>query len=187
LVKAGVITNNKKNFHPRKLVSSFLLGTQELYDFVDDNPSVEMYPVDYTNDPYIAGKNDNLVSINGCIQVDFLGQVASETIGTQQFSGVGGQTDFVRAAAISKGGRSILAMPATAKGGSISKIVPFLDQGAAVTVSRHDVDYIVTEFGVAKLKGKTMKERARALIEIADPKFQAELKEAFRQRFNVAY
>jgi len=128
-----------------------------------------------------------LVSINGCIQVDFLGQVCSESIGTTQFSGVGGQLDFVRASAISKGGRAILAMPATAKGGTISKIVPFLDQGASVTVGRYDVEYIVTEFGVAHLKGKTVKDRARALINIADPKFHDELKAAFKERFKVEF
>jgi len=187
LVNKGVINNSKKNFHPGTLVTAFLLGTQELYDFVDDNPAVQMYPVTYTNDPYIAGKNDNLVSINGCIQVDFLGQVCSESIGTTQFSGVGGQLDFVRASAISKGGRAILAMPATAKGGTISKIVPFLDQGASVTVGRYDVEYIVTEFGVAHLKGKTVKDRARALINIADPKFHDELKAAFKERFKVEF
>ncbi|MCL1990870.1 MAG: 4-hydroxybutyrate CoA-transferase [Defluviitaleaceae bacterium] len=187
LVNAGVINNSKKNFNPGKIISAFLLGTQKLYDFVDDNPSVLMYPVTYTNDPYIAGQNDNLVSINGCIQVDLLGQVASDTMGMQQFSGVGGQVDFVRAAAISKGGRSILAMPATAKGDTISRIVPFLDHGAAVTTSRQDVHYIVTEFGVANLKHKTLKERARALINIAHPKFHDELKAAFEQRFNVAF
>jgi len=187
LVKAGVINNSKKNFHPGRIISAFLLGTQELYDFVDDNPMVLMYPVTYTNDPYIAGQNDNLVSINGCIQVDLLGQVSSETIGMQQFSGVGGQVDFVRASAISKGGRAILAMPATAKGGTISKIVPVLDEGAVVTTGRYDAEYIVTEFGVANLKGKTMKDRARALINIAHPKFHDELKEAFKTRFKVDF
>jgi len=187
LVNEGIINNSKKNFNPGKIVSAFLLGTKKLYDFVDDNPSVLMHPVTYTNDPYIAGQNDNLVTINGCIQVDLLGQVASDTMGSQQFSGVGGQVDFVRASAISKGGRSILAMPATAKGDTISRIVPFLDEGAAVTTSRQDVHYIVTEFGVANLKHKTLKDRARALINIAHPNFHDELKVAFKKRFKVDF
>lgn len=146
-----------------------------------------MNPVDYVNDPVIIAKNDNVVSINSCIQVDLMGQVASESIGLKQFSGVGGQVDFVRGAAMSNGGRSIIAMLSTAKGGTISRIVPFLDPGAAVTTSRNDVHYVITEYGIALLKGKTLKERARALIKIAHPKFRKELKDEYERRFLEPY
>ena len=146
-----------------------------------------MNPVDYVNDPVIIAKNDNVVSINSCIQVDLMGQVASESIGLRQFSGVGGQVDFVRGAAMSKGGRSIIAILSTAKGGTVSRIVPFLDKGAAVTTSRNDVQYVITEYGIALLKGKTPKERARALIKIAHPKFRQELKEEYERRFLEPY
>ena len=187
LIEAGVITCAKKNFHPGKLVATFLMGTQRLYDFVNDNPMVAMHPVSYTNDPYIAGQNDNLVSINSCVQVDLLGQVCSETVGQTQISAVGGQVDFVRATAVSKGGRSIIAMPSTAKGGTVSKIVSTLDHGAAVTTSRYDVHYIVTEHGVADLKGQNTRERARRLINIAHPNFRDQLKGEFKERFNVEF
>ena len=187
LVKEGVINNSKKNFNPGKMIATFLIGSQEFYEFVDNNPMVSMHPVTYTNDPFIAGQNDNLVSINSCVQVDLLGQVSSETVGMTQISGVGGQVDFVRAAAVSKGGRSIIAMPSTAKGGSVSKIVSILDEGSVVTTNRCDVQYIVTEHGIANLKNRTNKERARALIEIAHPNFREELKEAFEKRFNCKY
>ena len=187
LVEAGVVTCARKNLNPGKLVATFLMGTQKLYDFVNDNPMVSMHPVSYTNDPYIAGGNDNLVSINSCVQVDLLGQVCSETVGTTQISAVGGQVDFVRAAAISKGGRSIIAMPSTAKGGTVSKIVPVLDEGAAVTTGRYDVEYIVTEHGVANLKYRTVADRARMLIDIAHPDFREQLKESFKCRFKVEY
>ncbi|MCL2367253.1 MAG: 4-hydroxybutyrate CoA-transferase [Oscillospiraceae bacterium] len=187
LVKAGVINNSKKNFNPGKIIATFLIGSQAFYEFVDNNPMVSMHPVTYTNDPFIAGQNDNLVSINSCVQVDLLGQVSSETVGMTQISGVGGQVDFVRAAAMSKGGRSIIAMPSTAKGGTVSKIVPLLDEGAVVTTNRCDVQYIVTEYGIANLKNRTNKERARALIEIAHPNFRDALKAVFENRFNCKY
>lgn len=175
LVKKGVINGARKKLHPGKLVASFLMGTTKLYEFVHENPMVEMYPVDYTNDPYIIGQNDKVVSINSCLQVDLLGQVASDTIGAVQFSGVGGQVDFIRGAARSKGGRSILAFPSTAGGGKVSRIVPRLDPGAVVTTSRCDVHYIVTEHGIADLRGKSVKERANQLIAIAHPDFREEL------------
>jgi len=183
LAEAGVITNAKKNLHKGTMLATFLMGTKRLYDFVDNNPAVTMYPSNYTNDPYIAGQNDNLVSINSCVQVDLLGQVCADMVGPTQISGVGGQVDFVRAAAISKGGRSIIAMSSTAAGGSISKIVPMLDEGAAVTTSRNDVEYIVTEYGIANLKYRTVRDRARMLIQIAHPKFRDSLIEAFERRF----
>lgn len=187
LIENGVITNARKNLHPGKSVVSFLMGTKRLYDYADDNPAVAMYPVDYVNDPYVIGKNDNLVSINSCVQVDFMGQVAAESVGTTQISGIGGQMDFIRGARLSKGGRAVIAIASTAAGGKISKIVPFLDQGAAVTTSRTDVDYIVTEYGIAHLRGKTLKDRARSLISIAHPKFRKELGRAFEERFHCAY
>ena len=187
LAEAGVINNSKKTLHPGKYVANFLMGTKRLYDFVDHNPDVLVLPVDYVNHPVVAAKNDNLVSINSCVQVDLMGQIASESIGFKQISGVGGQVDFIRGAAFSKGGRAIIAMPSTAAKGTVSKIVPLLDEGAAVTTSRNDVDYVVTEYGIAHLKGHTLRDRARALIEIAHPDFQDGLKEEFEKRFHCAY
>lgn len=185
LVEAGIINCKKKNFNKDKMVITFIMGTKRLYDFVNDNPMVMMAPVDYVNDPRVVGENDNLVSINAAVQVDLMGQVCSESIGLRQFSGIGGQVDFVRGASFSKGGRSILAFPSTAKKGTVSKIVPFLDEGATVTTSRTDVDYIVTEFGIAKLKGKSLRERAKALIGIAHPNFRESLMEEYKKRFEA--
>jgi len=187
LIEAGVITNKKKNFNPGRLVATFLMGSKKLYDFIDDNPMVYMASSDYTNDPYIIAKNDNLISINSCVQVDFMGQVSAESIGTMQISGVGGQVDFVRGANMSKGGKSIIAMASTAKGGSVSKIVPMLEQGAAVTTGRNDVAYIVTEYGVADLRGKSLRERAGALIQIAHPDFREELIGNWEERFQIKW
>lgn len=187
LIEAGVITNKRKTLHPGKLVATFLMGSQKLYDFIDDNPSVYMASADYTNNPYVIAKNDNLISINSCIAVDFMGQVSAESIGTMQISGVGGQVDFVRGANLSKGGKSIIAMTSTAKGGAVSKIVPMLEQGAAVTTGRNDVAYIVTEYGIADLRGKSLRERARLLINIAHPKFRDELIQEWELRFNMEF
>ena len=186
LAEAGVITNAKKSLNPGKFVVAFLMGTKRLYDFVNHNPDVDMRPVDYVNHPFVVAQNDNLISINSCVQVDLMGQVASETVGSKQISGVGGQVDFVRGASAAKGGVSIIAMPSTVKG-KISKIVPLLDEGAAVTTSRNDVDYIVTEYGVAHLKGETLRLRARNLIAIAHPDFRDELKAEFEKRFHCAF
>lgn len=186
LIEQGVITNRKKTLHPGICVANFLMGTKRLYDYVDRNPQVELYPADYVNHPLVIAQNDNMVSINSCVQVDLMGQVASESIGYKQISGVGGQVDFVRGAALSKNGRSIIAMPSTVKG-KYSKIVPLLDEGAAVTTSRNDIDYVVTEYGIAALKGHTLRERARALIEIAHPDFQPELTEAYCARFRSKF
>ena len=187
LAEAGVVNNSAKNLHNGKCIATFLMGTRRLYDYVDNNPTVNMFPATYVNDPLVAGKNDNLVSINSCVQVDFLGQVCAESVGSTQISAVGGQADFVRAAAYSKGGRSIIAMPSATAKGDISKIVPVLDEGAAVTTSRYDVEYIVTEYGIANLKYRTTRDRARMLINIAHPKFRDELKEAFERRFNAKF
>lgn len=187
LVEAGVITNAKKNFHPGKMVATFLMGSRKLYDFVDDNPTVYMAPSNYTNDPYVASKNDNLVSVNSFIQIDLTGQVCSETVGLKQISASGGQVDFIRAANMSKGGRAILATASATKDGKTSKIVPFLNEGAAVTTLRNDVMYIVTEFGIANLKGKTLRERSHALIEIAHPNFRDSLIEEYERRYKMKY
>jgi 4-hydroxybutyrate CoA-transferase len=184
LVEAGVITNKKKTLHPGKIVVTFLMGTKRLYEFVNDNPMVESYPVDYVNDPTVIMKNYKMVSINSCVQVDLMGQICSESVGIRQISGVGGQVDFVRGASMGKDGKSIIAMPSTAAKGKVSKIVPILDEGAAVTTSRNDVDYVVTEYGIADLKGKTLRERAKALINIAHPDFREALTEEFNKRFN---
>ena len=185
LVEEGVINNAKKTLHRGKFVSTFIMGTRKVYNFIDNNPNVCLYPVDYVNDPWVIGQNDNMVSINSCIEVDLMGQVASETLGLKQFSGTGGQVDFVRGAALSKGGISIMAMPSTAAKGKASRIVPLLTEGAAVTTPRNDVDYIVTEYGIAKMKGKTLRERAQNLIAIAHPDFRAGLEEAFEKRFGT--
>lgn len=185
LIKAGTVTGQHKTLHPGKVVATFLMGTEELYDFANNNPSIEMHPVDYVNDPRIIAQNDQLVSINSCIEVDLMGQVVAEAMGLRQFSGTGGQVDFVRGANWSKGGRSIIAIPSTARRGTASRIVPLLAEGAAVTTSRNDVDYIVTEYGIAHLKGKSLRERALALTAIAHPKFRPELEAECKRRFNL--
>lgn len=183
LVEAGVITNKMKTLHKGKMVVTFLMGTKRLYDFVDNNPSVELYPVDYVNNPCVIMQNYKMVSINSCIQIDLMGQIVSESIGLKQFSGVGGQVDYVRGTSMAKDGKSIIAIPSTASKGKVSRIVPFLDEGSAVTTSRNDVHYVVTEYGIAHLRGKTLKERAKALIEIAHPDFRDQLMEEWQRRF----
>jgi len=177
LYNEGVITNARKNLHRDKMVATFLMGTRRLYDFVDDNPMVNMFPVNYTNDPYVIGQIDQVVSINSAIQVDLMGQVVADTMGPVQFTGIGGQVDFVRGAARSRDGKAIIALPSTAKGGAVSRIVATITPGAAVTTMRADVDYIVTEHGVAHLRGKGLRQRAEELIRIADPAFRDQLVE----------
>lgn len=176
LVRSGVITNRRKTIDRDKLVATFLMGTSKLYDFVHENPDVWMQPVDYTNNVLVTSRIDRLISINSALQVDLYGQVCADMIGPMQFSGVGGQVDFVRSAAASRGGRSIIALPSTAKNSSISRIVHTLDRGACVTTSRCDVDTIVTEYGVAELRGKTLQQRREALIDIAHPQFREALR-----------
>jgi acyl-CoA hydrolase len=175
LVKAGVITCERKTFHPHKIIASFVLGRRALFDFIDNNPLIEFHPVYYTNDPFIIARNDKMVAINSAVQVDLTGQVCSDSIGRSFYSGFGGQTDFIRGAARSRGGKPIIALPSTAKGDSLSRIVPVLDTGAGVVDTRADVHYIVTEYGVAHLFGKSVRERTRELIRIAHPKFREEL------------
>lgn len=187
LVESGVINNKKKSFHKGEMVVSFLMGTKRLYDFVDNNPMVKMYPVDYVNNPIVISKNDNMVSINSCIQIDLMGQIDAETVGFTQVSGVGGQIDFIRGTNLSKNGRSIIAISSTAANGKISKIVPILDRGAAVTTTRNEVDYVVTEYGIARLKGKNLRDRARELIKIAHPNFREDLKLEYKTRFKEEF
>lgn len=181
LFEAGVITCARKNFHPGKMVAGFLFGTRSIYDFVDNNPIVELHPTEYVNDPYNIARNDNMVAINAALQVDLTGQVCADTIGRTFYSGVGGQLDFIRGAARSDGGLPIIALPATAKGDTISRISAMLPEGSGVTTTRNDVHYVVTEFGVADLYGKTIRQRATALINIAHPKFRDELTAAARE------
>jgi len=182
LVEEGVITNRAKNFHHGKMIANFLMGSSRLYKFAHNNPFIEMHTVDYTNDPYIIGRNDNMVSINSALQVDLSGQVCADTIGYRQFSGVGGQVDFVRGCSRSKGGKAIITLPSTASGGKISRITSTLAEGAAVTTSRNDVQYVVTEYGVAHLRGKSLHQRAQALIAIAHPDFRKELAAEVKQK-----
>ncbi len=183
LYRQGVITGAAKTENKGKMVAAFLMGSKKLYDFVDNNPDVMMLTVDYVNDPLVIARQNKMVSINSCLQVDFNGQVNSESMGTKQFSGIGGQLDYVRGAAMCPDGKSILAMPSTAKKGTISRIVPVLDPGATVTTTRTDVHYIVTEYGAVNLRGKSLRERARLLISIAHPKFRDELWAAYHERY----
>lgn len=182
LVQAGAVTNRKKNFHPGKMLATFALGSQKLYRFMHQNPQLEMHPVNYTNDPVIAGKNDNLMTINASLQVDLLGQCGSESLGCAPYSGTGGQADFVRAANLSRGGKSFIVLPSTAKDDTISRIVPTLTAGTHITTSKNDVNYVVTEFGVAQLRGKSYRQRAEALIAIAHPNFRAGLRAALNRQ-----
>jgi 4-hydroxybutyrate CoA-transferase len=177
LIEAGVLTGARKNFKPRKIILGFALGSKRLFEFVDNNPIFEFHPTAYSNDPGLIARNDNMVAINSALQVDLTGQVCSDSIGNQFYSGIGGQVDFLRGASRSKGGKPIIAISSTAKNGAISRIVPMLAPGAGVVTSRGLVRYVVTEYGVAFLHGKTIRDRAKSLIEIAHPKFRSELYE----------
>ncbi|MCB8944715.1 MAG: acetyl-CoA hydrolase/transferase family protein [Ardenticatenaceae bacterium] len=181
LVEQGVITCARKTFHPGKMIAGFLFGSQRLYDFVDNNPLIELHPSDYVNDPFHIAQNEKMVAINSAVQVDLTGQVCADSIGPRFYSGAGGQVDFIRGAARSKGGVPIIACLSTAQGGKASRIVPMLYEGAGVVTTRNDVHWVVTEFGVANLHGKTVQQRARALIGIAHPQFQDELTVAARE------
>jgi acyl-CoA hydrolase len=177
LVESGAVTNARKNYLPGKMVATFALGSRKLYQFLDRNPAMEIHPVDFTNSPEIAGRNDNLVAINATLQIDLLGQCGSESLGHLPYSGTGGQSDFVRAANRSRGGKAFIVVPSTAKADSISRVVPCLSPGTHVSTSKNDINYVVTEFGVAQLRGKSAKQRAREMIAIAHPNFRAELTE----------
>ena len=178
LIEAGVLDNDLKTYHRGKAVSSFVMGSRRLYDFVDNNPMVEMQPVTFTNDPFQIARNDRMVAINSAIEVDLTGQVCADSMGHRLYSGIGGQVDFVRGASRSRGGKAIIALPSTAADGTVSRIVPELKPGAGVVTTRGDVHFVVTEFGVADLFGRTLRERARALISIADPRFREDLERA---------
>ena len=178
LVESGAVTNRRKNYLPGKMIATFALGSGELYRFMDRNPALEIHPVDFTNDPSLAGLNDNLVAINGTLQVDLLGQCGSESLGPLPYSGTGGQSDFVRAANRSRGGKAFIVLPSTARNDTISRIVPVLAPGTHVSTSKNDVNYVVTEYGVAQLRGKSAKQRALELIAIAHPDFRHELRQA---------
>jgi len=181
LVEAGVVNNRKKNYNPGKMLATFALGSKKLYQFMHRNPALEMHPVDTTNDPYLAGQNDNLHAINATMEIDFIGQCGSESRGYLPYSGTGGQTDFVRSANRSRGGKAFIVLPSTAKDDTISRIVPTLTPGTHISTSKNDVNYVVTEYGVAQLRGKTAKQRCEALIGIAHPNFRDELREAARK------
>ena len=184
LVERGIINCARKNFHPGKIIGGFLFGSPRLYDFVDNNPLIELHPIDYVNDPFNIARNDQMVAINSAVQIDLTGQVCADSIGPKFYSGVGGQVDFIRGAARSTGGVPIIACQSTARGGEISRIVATLYEGSGVVTSRNDVHYVVTEYGVAPLYGRSIRQRVHALIGIAHPKFRERLlKEAHNLGF----
>lgn len=185
LVEQGIINGEKKTLHPGKIIAGFVLGTRRVYDFIDNNPVIEFHPQEYVNDPFIIAKNNKMVAINSAIEVDLTGQVCSDSIGTKFYSGIGGQVDFIRGAARSEGGKPIIALPSSTKNGTISRIVPALKPGAGVVTSRGDVHYVITEYGVAELFGKSIQERAKALINIAHPNFRDELTKYAKETFHI--
>jgi 4-hydroxybutyrate CoA-transferase len=178
LIESGVMNCGRKTLHPGKLVAGFALGSKRLFDYMHENPMFELHPTAYANDPFRIAQNDRMVAINSAIEVDLTGQVCSDSMGRAPYSGIGGQIDFLRGAARSKGGIPIIALPSTAKGGTVSRIVPTLQPGAGVVTSRGDVHYVITELGVAYLHGKTLRQRAEALIRIAHPRFREELEKS---------
>ena len=182
LVEKGVITNARKTLHKDKLVTSFVMGTSRVYAFVDDNPMIEMHPSEYVNDPFVIAQNRGMVAINSALAVDLTGQVCADSLGPRFYSGVGGQVEVIRGAARSHGGRAILALPSTARGGTVSRICVELLPGSGVTTTRNDVQYVVTEHGVAALHGKTIRARVHALVAIADPRFRDALLAGARER-----
>ncbi|GAB4298821.1 MAG: acetyl-CoA hydrolase/transferase C-terminal domain-containing protein [Ignavibacteriaceae bacterium] len=185
LVEEGIVNGEKKTLHPGKIIAGFVLGTRRAYEFIDNNPIIEFHPQEYVNDPFVIAKNNKMVAINSAIEVDLTGQVCSDSIGTKFYSGIGGQVDFIRGAAHSEGGKPIIALPSTTKDGQISRIVPFLRQGAGVVTSRGDVHYVVTEFGIAHLYGKSIQERSRELIRIAHPRFRDELTRFAKELYHI--
>ncbi|UCE15130.1 MAG: GNAT family N-acetyltransferase [Candidatus Heimdallarchaeota archaeon] len=186
LMKKGVIDNTKKSINQGKAIASFCMGKKETYEFINDNPSIEFRRIDYTNNPMVIAQNDNMVAINSALQIDLTGQASAESIGKTFYSGIGGQADFMRGATLSEGGRTILTLQSTAEHGRVSRIVPFLSEGAGVTLNRGDIRYVVTEFGIAYLHGKNIRERAIQLISIAHPKFRSELIRLAKS-FNLIY
>jgi 4-hydroxybutyrate CoA-transferase len=177
LVEEGVINNERKTLHVGKIVASFVLGSRPLFDFIDNDPVIEFHPSLYVNDPFVIAKNDKMVAINSALEIDLTGQVCADSIGKEFFSGFGGQLDFIRGASRSRRGKPIIALPSTAKDGQLSRIVPTLSPGAGVTTTRGDVHYVITEFGVTNLFGKTVRQRAQELIDIAHPDYREELRQ----------
>jgi len=175
MIQSGIITGARKSIHPGKVIAGFVLGTRELFDFIHDNPIFELHPTEYVNDPFVVAQNDRMISINSALEIDLTGQVCADSIGPKFYSGVGGQLDFVRGAARAKDGKTFIALPATAKRGTLSRIVPQLTPGAGVVTTRNDVHYVATEFGVADLWGRTIRERVISLINIAHPDFREDL------------
>lgn len=175
LIECGAVTNMKKPIHVGKTIATLAMGSKKMYDFMDDNPGFEMHPVDYTNSPYVIAQHDNFISVNACVEIDLFGQVCAESLGTLHWSGSGGQVDFVRGANMSKGGKGFIAMTSTAKNGTISKIKPVLTPGSIVTTSKNEVDFLVTENNIVRLKGRTASERAKMVISLAAPEFRDEL------------
>lgn len=182
LFEAGVVTNEKKSLHRGKIVASFVIGTRRAFDFVDNNPFMEFHPNEYVNDPFVIARNDKMVAINSALAVDLTGQVCADSIGTRIYSGFGGQLDFIRGAARSEGGVPVIALPSTAKGGSLSRLVDTLTPGSGVVTTRADVHYVVSEYGIANLYGRSLRERARSLIDLAHPDFREELERAAAER-----
>jgi len=182
LVEKGIVTGERKNFHPGKVVAGFIMGTREVYDFAHDNALVEFHPTEYVNHPVNIARNDNMVAVNSAIQVDLTGQVCSESIGDAIYSGFGGQADFIRGTAMSKGGLPIIALPTTTSDGRLSRITPNLDNGAGVVITRADVHVVVTEYGVAHMLGRNVRQRAEALINVAHPEFRESLLASAHQR-----
>jgi acyl-CoA hydrolase len=176
LMEAGVITNQRKNLNPGKSICTFMWGDRHFYEYVDNNPAISVLPASYVNDPFVIAQNDNMVSINSALEIDLTGQISSERMGFRQVSGTGGATDFAYGAFHSKGGRGIIAIRSTAKGGTVSKIQPGLTYGSVVSISRNLTDYVVTEYGIARLKDKSIRQRVEALIGIAHPDFRKDLK-----------
>ena len=182
LIQCGVVDNSRKPIHRYRSVATFAYGSKKVYDYIDDNREIELLPVEYVNNPGVIAQHPNFVSVNSALEVDLTGQVCAESLGSYQISGTGGQVDFVRGAVESPGGQSFIALPSTAKDGTVSRIVPFLRSGAIVTTSRNDVDNVVTEYGIARLRGKTVMQRAKALISIAHPKFREELTDLAKKK-----
>jgi 4-hydroxybutyrate CoA-transferase len=185
LVEEGIVNGEEKTIHPGKIIAGFVLGTNRLFKFIDNNPVIEFHPQEYVNDPFIIAQNKKMVAINSAIEIDITGQVCADSIGTRIFSGIGGQVDFIRGAAHSEGGKPIIALPSITKDGKVSRIVPILNPGAGVVTSRGDVHYVITEYGVAHLFGKSLKERASELISISHPKFRDELTKYARETRHI--
>jgi RimJ/RimL family protein N-acetyltransferase len=185
LIESGAVTCAKKTLNHGKVVASFCMGSRRLYDYIDNNSFFEFYPTEYVNDPYVISQNEKMIGINVGLEIDLTGQVCSDSLGYRFYSGIGGQVDFIRGAARSRGGKAIIAMPSTAKDGKISRIVPHLTEGAGVVTTRGDVHYVVTEYGVAYLHGKSIRERVLSLINIAHPKFRKELIQAAKSQMYI--